>query len=107
MEARKSGELQFKQALSQVNWYMQRNDTRYGFIITDKELVPIRRVNVKGHLELAASIPWGACGQHGEDKLTVLLALWYLGTLISNGNGEWDSSVYTYNTDPRALNFMG
>ncbi|KAJ5105670.1 hypothetical protein NUU61_003017 [Penicillium alfredii] len=77
--------VQFKQILSEVNRYMAQSNTRIGFILTDKELVPIRKLAEKGHVEIADSIPWDACGQ-GEDRpqLTVLLALWYLGMLASD-----------------------
>src|SRR5436305_10984934 len=44
---------EFLQALSQVNYYMEQQHTRYGFILTNEELVAIRRCPTAGHLELA------------------------------------------------------
>lgn len=76
---------QFLQALSQVNFYMIQNRARYGFILTDVELVAIQRLPEYGHLLLSNAIPWNAQG----NTLTVLLALWYLGLLASDDNG-WD-----------------
>ncbi|KNG86315.1 hypothetical protein ANOM_005214 [Aspergillus nomiae NRRL 13137] len=38
--------------VSQVNFYMKQNYTRYGFIITDRELVAIRRLDRNGNLDL-------------------------------------------------------
>lgn len=79
---------EFKKVLSQVNHYMHQNNGRYGFVLTDVELIIIRRVNDRGHLELSDSIPWTAYGSEAEPQLTVLLALWYLGMLASD-NGNW------------------
>ncbi|QKX55691.1 uncharacterized protein TRUGW13939_02788 [Talaromyces rugulosus] len=75
---------EFRQALSQVNWYMNQHHARYGFIITDRELVAIRRLDSNGNLELSASIPWDANGTAAQPQLTVLLGLWYLGMLAAN-----------------------
>lgn len=74
---------EFKQALSQVNWYMKQHHTRYGFILTNQELVAIRRLNEHGNLELSASIPWTAHGTARNPVMTVLLGMWYLGMLAS------------------------
>jgi len=79
---------QFRQALSQVNWYMKRHRTRYGFILTDRELVAIRRLDDDGNLELSDSVPWDTVGTEDQPRLTVLLALWYLGMLASD-NQQW------------------
>jgi hypothetical protein len=75
---------EFKQALSQVNWYMKQNNARFGFILTDRELVAIRRLDDDGRLELSQSIPWATQGNAAQPRLTVLLALWYLGMLASD-----------------------
>lgn len=80
--------LEFKQALSQVNWYMRQQNTRYGFILTDRELVAIRRRDVHGSLELSESIPWATThGTAANPRLTVMLGLWYLGMLASDNQG--------------------
>ncbi|EED22547.1 conserved hypothetical protein [Talaromyces stipitatus ATCC 10500] len=79
---------EFKQALSQVNWYMKQHRARYGFILTDRELVAIRRLDNYGNLELSDSIPWIARGSVSQPQLTVLLALWYLG-MLSSDNQWW------------------
>jgi hypothetical protein len=77
---------------------MEKYGTRYGFILTDQELVAIRRVQgqdgkaVKGDLELSLPIPWKSDKALYEPKsrsrsqaprLTVALALWYLGMLAA------------------------
>ncbi|PWY68868.1 hypothetical protein BO83DRAFT_390659 [Aspergillus eucalypticola CBS 122712] len=79
---------EFKQALSQVNYYMKLHHARYGFIITDRELVAIRRLDEDGNLELSTPIPWTAKGTASEPRLTVLLGVWYLGMLAAN-NQVW------------------
>ncbi|KAB8263533.1 hypothetical protein BDV32DRAFT_118826 [Aspergillus pseudonomiae] len=79
---------EFKQVLSQVNFYMKQHHARYGFIITDRELVAIRRLDRNGNLELSASIPWTTKGTTSQTRLTALLAIWYLGILAAN-NQDW------------------
>jgi hypothetical protein len=87
---------EFKKVLAQINFYMKQHKTRYGYILTDTELVPIQRLNNNGHLEFAPSIPWSASnifepGDPGynanqvryRQTLTPLLALWYLAMLAA------------------------
>jgi hypothetical protein len=83
---------EFKQALSQVNHYMKLHHARYGFIITDLELVAIRRLDNNGNLELSAPIPMRTQGNANHPSLTPLLALWYLGMLASGdaGPNRWN-----------------
>ncbi|KAH8801717.1 hypothetical protein F5884DRAFT_525165 [Xylogone sp. PMI_703] len=80
-------QMEYKPALSQVNWYMRQHSTRYGFILTDRELVAIRRLDNNGRLELSEPIPWTTRGTSQQPQLTVLLALWYLGMLASENPG--------------------
>lgn len=82
------GRRQFKQALSQVNYYMKQHKTGFGFILTDRELVAIRRLDCNGRLEVSDSVPWITKGSESQPRLTVLLALWYLGMLASD-NQQW------------------
>ncbi|OAT03922.1 hypothetical protein BDBG_00579 [Blastomyces gilchristii SLH14081] len=72
-----------RQVLSQLNFYMKQHHARYGYIITDLELVPVRRRDDVGNLDLAQPIPWNARGNPGNEQLTVMLALWYLGMLAA------------------------
>ena len=79
---------EFKQVLSQVNFYMKQHHARYGFILTDRELVAIRRLDRNGNLDLSDSIPWASSGTAQNPQLTVLLGLWYLGMLAANDQ-QW------------------
>lgn len=79
--------MEFKQVLSQVNFYMKQHHARYSFILTDRELVAIRRLDRNGNLELSASIPCTTKGTASQPRLTVLLGLWYLGMLAANDQG--------------------
>lgn len=72
---------QYRQVLSQVNFYMNQHGSRYGFILTDQELLAFRKLNNDGNLEIAASVPWSTQGTEDQPLLTILLALWYLGML--------------------------
>jgi hypothetical protein len=78
---------EYRQALSQVNFYMNQHDSRYGFLITDRELVAIRKLDRNGNLELAQPIPWTTGGTAAQPRLTVMLALWYIGMLASHDQG--------------------
>lgn len=77
---------EFKQVLSEVNWYMRQQNSRYGFVVTDLEMVAIRRLDDNGRLELSTPIPWGTAGG-AQPHLTILLALWYLGMLAAQNQG--------------------
>ena len=79
---------EFKQVLSRVNFYMKQHRARYGFILTDCELVAIRRLDGNGNLDLSASIPWTSSGTAQNPQLAVALGLWYLGMLAANDQ-EW------------------
>lgn len=91
---------EFKQVLAQVNWYMKQHETRYCYVCTDEELIPIRRLDRDGRLELGPRIPWTASniiepGNLGYNSnhatytqsLTPLLGVWYLGMLAANDQG--------------------
>ncbi|RAQ79518.1 hypothetical protein COH21_012819 [Aspergillus flavus] len=71
---------QYKQALAQVNFYMRQHKARHGFVLTNTELVGVKRLDTNGHLAVSSAIPWTA-GGHGQ--LTVLMGMWYLGMLAA------------------------
>ncbi|CRL29113.1 unnamed protein product [Penicillium camemberti] len=79
-------QLEFRKPLAQVNWYMKQHNTQFGFLLTDRELVPIRRLNDNGDLRLANPIPWTRSGTSQDPELTVALGLWYLGMMAANDN---------------------
>lgn len=49
----KAEQREFKQVLAQLSYYMNEFDTRYGFVLTDQELGPIRKRDARGNSELA------------------------------------------------------
>lgn len=51
---------------------MKQHNARYGFDLTDTELVPIKRLDADGNLLVARSIPWEVAG---PGRLTILLGL--------------------------------
>ncbi|OJZ90500.1 hypothetical protein ASPFODRAFT_424390 [Aspergillus luchuensis CBS 106.47] len=71
---------EYKQGLSQVNFYMDQHTARHGFILTNTELIAVKRLDRNGRLAVSTAIPW-AVG--GEGHLSVLLALWYIGMLAA------------------------
>ncbi|KKZ67176.1 hypothetical protein EMCG_07121 [[Emmonsia] crescens] len=62
-----------------------RHNARYGFVLTDTELVPIRRLDANGNLLVARAIPWEVAG---PGRLTILLGLWYLG-MLGAADDDW------------------
>ncbi|KGM91616.1 uncharacterized protein PADG_12300 [Paracoccidioides brasiliensis Pb18] len=78
---------EYHQALSQVNFYMNQHNSRYGFLVTNQELVAIRKLDENGNLELAQPILWTTGGTATQPRLTVMLALWYIGMLASHDQG--------------------
>lgn len=57
---------------------MGQHNARHGFILTNTELVAVKRLNTSGRLAVSVSIPWTA-GGHGQP--TVVMGVWYLGML--------------------------
>ncbi|KAK9242086.1 hypothetical protein V1506DRAFT_548608 [Lipomyces tetrasporus] len=71
---------EYKQVLAQLNFYLDQHDARHGFILSDAELVAIRRLGRNGRLAIAAPVSWRG---GSVDRLSVLLGLWYLGMLAA------------------------
>jgi hypothetical protein len=65
----------FAQVLSQVNFYMKQHEARYGFVLTDRELVAIRRVDGREKIELSAPVYWDTRGTADQPRLTIMTAL--------------------------------
>ena len=78
---------EFNQVLSQLNFYMKQHHARYGYILTDRELVAVQRQDRASNLDLSLRIPWSRQGTAQLPALTVLLALWYLGMLAATNGG--------------------
>ncbi|ODH12612.1 hypothetical protein ACO22_08093 [Paracoccidioides brasiliensis] len=66
---------------------MNQHNSRYGFLVTNQELVAIRKLDENGNLELAQPILWTTGGTATQPRLTVMLALWYIGMLASHDQG--------------------
>lgn len=81
---------EYKQALSQLNFYMKQHKAKYGYLITDTEMVAVKRLPQNGHLAVANAVPWTA---HGSGVLTAPLALWYLGMLAAKDDWQMPTST--------------
>ncbi|OJD27503.1 hypothetical protein ACJ73_01116 [Blastomyces percursus] len=79
---------EYRQVLSQVNYYMKQHGSRHGFVLANNELVAIRRLDNDGNLELSAPISWESRGTAAQPRLTMMLALWYLGMLAAQDQGQ-------------------
>lgn len=76
---------EYKQVLAQINFYMRQHNARYGYNLTDTELVAVKRLEGSGRLAVSRAVPWT---RGGVGVLSVLLALWYLGMLAAE-DGRW------------------
>ncbi|KAL2859133.1 uncharacterized protein BJX67DRAFT_59449 [Aspergillus lucknowensis] len=74
---------EYKQVLAQVNFYMEQHKARHGFILSNAELVAVKRLDTNGRLSVATPIPWSS---GGAGRFSVLLGLWYLGMLAAEDN---------------------
>jgi hypothetical protein len=74
---------EYKQVLGQVNFYMDQHNARHGFILSDVELVAVKRLDRNGRLAVATPVQWRS---GGVGQLSVLLGLWYLGMLAAEDN---------------------
>ena len=75
---------EFQKVLAQLNYYMKQHRTPFGFILTDQQLVPVRRLNRRGDLQVADPVPWTQRGAANAPELTVALVFWYLGMLAAD-----------------------
>ncbi|KAJ2977820.1 hypothetical protein NQ176_g4158 [Zarea fungicola] len=80
--------------LAQLSYYMLQqghgephSGARYGYMLTDRELVAFRKDDTRGSVYMSQPIPWRGEPEDGTPRLTVLLGLWYLGMLASSDNG--------------------
>ena len=71
---------EYLQVLAQVNFYMKQHGARHGAILSNEELLPVKRLDANGRLAIAEPIAWG---NGGQGRLSVLLGLWYLGMLAA------------------------
>ncbi|KAJ5697248.1 hypothetical protein N7488_010932 [Penicillium malachiteum] len=70
----------YNQTLAELNFYMDGHGARHGFVLTDAELVIVKRLDRNGRLAVSAPIPWTV---GGDGQLSVRLGLWYLGMLAA------------------------
>lgn len=82
-----SRRVEYRQALSQVNWYMKQHNARHGFLLTDRELVAFRRRDDNSNLELARPIAFttGRTDERPQMTLTELVVSWDAGCSGSGG----------------------
>jgi hypothetical protein len=79
---------EFRQVLSQVHYYMNVHGTRYGYVLTDREFVAIKRVGEQfGDIMISKAVRWrgGGCG-----GMSLALASWFLHKLAAEETG-WDA----------------
>lgn len=76
---------EFLQVLSQINYYMRQHRARYAFVLSDTELISIKRLDENDNLLIAQIISWEA---KRSERLTILLRLWYL-EMLDATNNDW------------------
>lgn len=86
----------FFKRLGQLSFYMlqqgkeqSHSGAKYGFMLSNTELIAFRKNASLGVMEMSYPIPWDTGRPEGNPTgLTVFLALWYLGLLASQDN-DW------------------
>jgi len=78
----------YHQGLSKVNWYMKQHRSKYGCILTNRELVVLRRRDDNGNLEVSEQSLSLLVVQRKKSEMTVLLALWYPGMLAAQEHAD-------------------
>lgn len=87
----------YQSMMGEIGAHMRANRTRYGFFISDNTFVAIRKV-AKGEFQVSDPISWETYGTDEEPRMTVLMAMWYLGMLAANETGEdkWKDDTLEY-----------
>ena len=94
-----SQQTEFKAAIAQLNFHMNWASSRYGYILTDAELVLFKKKDnqLATHLYMAQAIPLTTFDHmstfslhHGY--LTPLLALWYI-HMLAACDDEWSVEI--------------
>jgi hypothetical protein len=86
---------EYRQVLSQLHWYMNTAQCRWGYVLTDMEFVALERGPTFGDLKVSQAVNWG----HKGERWGIGLAAWYLHAM-ANGDG-W--SVPRAGRVPRGL----
>lgn len=67
---------------------MKQHRSKYGCILSNRELVVLRRKDDRGNLEISVPIPFTAGGTEEKPEMTVLLALRYFGMLAAQEHAD-------------------
>jgi hypothetical protein len=82
---------EFRQVLSQVHHYMNVHETRYGYVLTDREFVAIRRCGQKfGDIMISKPVLWEKYGSQG---MSLALAIWFL-HMLARYDKEWHAEFF-------------
>lgn len=76
---------QYLQVLSQVHYYMNQKECRWGYVLTDREFVVVEREGREyGRVRVSGSVKW----EGGGEGLTLGLAMWYV-CMLAAEDGGW------------------
>ncbi|KAA8914064.1 hypothetical protein FN846DRAFT_927751 [Sphaerosporella brunnea] len=83
-------DVEYRQVLSQVAFYMRRHGCRWGYVLTDREFVAIARDEARGvgALMVSEAVQWDSHGQ----PWGIALALWYLHAMAAADDEQWRMS---------------
>jgi hypothetical protein len=87
-----------KKVLSQIHDYMDMHNNRYGYVITETELIMFRRRNKKetwGQLDFSPAIHFGG----GKGKLNPLMVLWYFHVKYAVMGDQYHLRSFIHNYD--------
>ena len=96
--ATKRSKTEAKKVLSQIHGYMDRHGARYGYVVTDEELIFVRRRgNTWGQIDISPPIKHGASPDPNKGTLNSKYVLFYFHWVVANddkGPNGWRMPSY-------------
>jgi len=93
MKASKSYANYLEQAirvLSQIHFYMDKHETRYGYITTNEICIFFRRRGTGwGHLDISPAVSHGVEGDFETGTFNSKMVLFYLHRVVANDEAQW------------------
>jgi len=79
-----------EKVISQIHYYMDKHETRYGYIVTNKTCIFLRRRGTGwGHIDISPAIPHDRDGNAEQGIFNSKMVLFYLHRVIANDEKHW------------------
>jgi len=79
-----------EKVLSQIHYYMDKHEARYGYIVTNKTCIFFRRRGTGwGHIDISPAIPHDREGNGEQGIFNSKMVLFYLHRVVANDEKHW------------------